>query len=121
MTYLSIRRAGQIEARGRGMLQIARTCRTAGMPKPSLTYTPGDLRLEFVYSKSYLKTGFILSCPTGIDDRSYASSYRVSSRSRPPVNILAAADTFILNHYLLAPEQLEYLLEWDVRYGREKG
>ncbi len=65
-------RAGEIEAWGRGVQRIVKTCRDAGSPVPKIKYEPGDLWLEFPYSPDYLR---ILSGPTIHPER--AGNYSV--------------------------------------------
>ena len=46
-------RAGEIEAWGRGIERIISTCKNAGVPKPSIKYTNGELLITFHFSKEY--------------------------------------------------------------------
>jgi ATP-dependent DNA helicase RecG len=47
-------RAGEIEAWGRGIQRIFDACQEAGAPKPRIDYDPGDLWVEFKFSRAYL-------------------------------------------------------------------
>ena len=46
-------RAGEIEAWGRGIERIISACKDAGIPKPSIKYTNGELITVFHFSKKY--------------------------------------------------------------------
>jgi ATP-dependent DNA helicase RecG len=47
-------RAGEIEAWGRGIQRIFEVCQEHGVPPPLIDYAPGDLWIEFPYSRDYL-------------------------------------------------------------------
>ena len=46
-------RAGEIEAWGRGIERIISACKNAGVPKPNIQYTSGELLTIFHFSKEY--------------------------------------------------------------------
>jgi len=46
--------AGEIEAWGRGVQQILKTCTDAGSPPPSIDYTPNEISVEFPFPADYL-------------------------------------------------------------------
>lgn len=46
-------RAGEIESWGRGIERIISACNDAGVPKPSIKYTNGELLIIFHFSKEY--------------------------------------------------------------------
>ncbi|MCF8111657.1 MAG: putative DNA binding domain-containing protein [Desulfobacteraceae bacterium] len=49
-------RAGEIEAWGRGIYRIFEACGQAGTPEPEIRVEPGEVWVEFTYSKSYLES-----------------------------------------------------------------
>lgn len=46
-------RAGAVETWGRGIERIISACKDAGVPKPSIKYTNGELLITFPFSKEY--------------------------------------------------------------------
>lgn len=46
-------RAGEIETWGRGIERIISACKDAGVPKPGIKYTNGELMITFHFSKEY--------------------------------------------------------------------
>lgn len=46
-------RAGEIETWGRGIERIVNACKDAGVPKPDIKYTDGELLVIFHFSKEY--------------------------------------------------------------------
>lgn len=57
-------RAGEIEAWGHGIQRIFKACKDAGTPKPKISYDPGEISIEFPFSKTYIQTISGASSPT---------------------------------------------------------
>jgi ATP-dependent DNA helicase RecG len=93
-------RAGEIEAWGRGVQRMVDACKSAGNPKPKITYEPSDLWVEFPFSPDYLQILSTPAEPAGMPEKGSVKSSVKSSvkilgllRDNPAMTIPEMAET----------------------------